>query len=66
MTNTNKNFEVVGDKYRMDIRHFVNSNKEQGSVVMMSLVLTYDDWKKTFSENLARYDAENSCAKVAE
>lgn len=45
-------------KYKADVRYFKNENGEGLSVVGMTLVMNYDDWKKTFSENLARYRKE--------
>jgi hypothetical protein len=50
-------FSTLGGKYEGAINHF---HKDDGSLsrISLSLVLNYDDWKKVFSENLARYDKE--------
>lgn len=42
-------------KYKAEVGYL---EKEGLSVVRMTYTMDYEDWKRTFAENLKRYDAE--------
>lgn len=48
-------FEAGDSKYKVVITHY---NGFGLSTIQCILTMGYDDWKKTFSENLERYDKE--------
>lgn len=45
-------------QYKAEVNYFTNDKGEGLSRVGLTLIMNYDDWKQTFSENLARYRKE--------
>ena len=46
--------------YKAEVTHY---KKEGLSKVTLSWVMSYDDWKQTYAENLERYDKEKKMIK---
>ncbi len=52
-----ENNEPKFSRYRADLRHY-DEGDEKLSKITLSWVMSYEDWKQTFAENLRRYEKE--------